>query len=175
MLGQDEPFHIPQAQAYCNGDWSVWDPKITTPPGLWLLTEIQSDARCLTDASVQIRLVSNFKALISLQMHHGNSPSHQRAPPFGPSSDNFSSAGDNTTHQSPEISSWAYRRVYSHIGLSNHLVFRFPILHRAWQPSLCVGMSLGRHERQTLARCIGVIQLLMSSIIQTTSTEESSS
>jgi len=31
---QDEPFHAPQAQAYCNGEWSTWDPKITTPPGL---------------------------------------------------------------------------------------------------------------------------------------------
>jgi len=30
----DEPFHIPQAQAYCRGEWGVWDPKITTPPGL---------------------------------------------------------------------------------------------------------------------------------------------
>ncbi|KAI0308030.1 alpha-2-glucosyltransferase Alg10 [Multifurca ochricompacta] len=34
----DEPFHIPQVQAYCNGDWSHWDPKITTPPGLYILT-----------------------------------------------------------------------------------------------------------------------------------------
>lgn len=34
----DEPFHIPQVQAYCNGDWSYWDPKITTPPGLYVLT-----------------------------------------------------------------------------------------------------------------------------------------
>ena len=31
---QDEPFHVPQVQAYCNGDWSHWDQKITTPPGL---------------------------------------------------------------------------------------------------------------------------------------------
>ena len=31
---QDEPFHVPQAQAYCNGDYWTWDPKITTPPGL---------------------------------------------------------------------------------------------------------------------------------------------
>lgn len=31
---QDEPFHIPQAQAYCRGDFEVWDPKLTTPPGL---------------------------------------------------------------------------------------------------------------------------------------------
>ena len=38
---QDEPFHVPQAQAYCNGEWSTWDPKITTPPGLY----ISSDSR----------------------------------------------------------------------------------------------------------------------------------
>ncbi|CAN9297458.1 unnamed protein product [Alternaria sp. RS040] len=30
----DEYFHIPQAQKYCKGDYS-WDPKITTPPGLY--------------------------------------------------------------------------------------------------------------------------------------------
>jgi len=30
---QDEFFHVPQAQAYCRGDYT-WDPKITTPPGL---------------------------------------------------------------------------------------------------------------------------------------------
>ncbi|KAI0004109.1 glucosyltransferase [Russula compacta] len=34
----DEPFHVPQVQAYCNGDWSYWDQKITTPPGLYVLT-----------------------------------------------------------------------------------------------------------------------------------------
>jgi hypothetical protein len=33
---QDEPFHVPQAQAYCNGEWATWDPKITTPPGLYV-------------------------------------------------------------------------------------------------------------------------------------------
>ncbi|KAI0067958.1 glucosyltransferase [Artomyces pyxidatus] len=36
----DEPFHVPQAQAYCNGDWAHWDPKITTPPGLYILSVI---------------------------------------------------------------------------------------------------------------------------------------
>lgn len=30
----DEIFHIPQAQKYCQGRWSEWDNKITTPPGL---------------------------------------------------------------------------------------------------------------------------------------------
>ncbi|KAG8686441.1 glucosyltransferase, partial [Ceratobasidium sp. 395] len=34
----DEPFHIPQAQAYCRGEWDTWDPKLTTPPGLYVLS-----------------------------------------------------------------------------------------------------------------------------------------
>ncbi|KAF9072739.1 glucosyltransferase [Rhodocollybia butyracea] len=34
----DEPFHIPQAQAYCQGDFAFWDPKITTPPGLYIMS-----------------------------------------------------------------------------------------------------------------------------------------
>ncbi|KAI0932633.1 hypothetical protein AcW1_000301 [Taiwanofungus camphoratus] len=34
----DEPFHVPQAQAYCRGDYWAWDPKITTPPGLYILS-----------------------------------------------------------------------------------------------------------------------------------------
>ena len=31
----DEIFHIPQANAYWRGNWSHWDDKITTPPGLY--------------------------------------------------------------------------------------------------------------------------------------------
>jgi len=34
----DEPFHILQAQAYCRGDFTTWDPKITTPPGLYIMS-----------------------------------------------------------------------------------------------------------------------------------------
>ncbi|KAI1208341.1 glycosyltransferase family 59 protein [Annulohypoxylon truncatum] len=34
----DEVFHIPQAQVYCDGKYDVWDDKITTPPGLYVLT-----------------------------------------------------------------------------------------------------------------------------------------
>ena len=37
---QDEPFHVPQAQAYCDGEWSTWDPKITTPPGLYVSSDL---------------------------------------------------------------------------------------------------------------------------------------
>lgn len=32
----DEIFHVPQAQAYCHGNYSHWDPMITTLPGLYL-------------------------------------------------------------------------------------------------------------------------------------------
>ncbi|EPX74702.1 dolichyl-phosphate-glucose-glycolipid alpha- glucosyltransferase Alg10 [Schizosaccharomyces octosporus yFS286] len=35
----DEIFHVSQAQRYCNQDWR-WDPAITTPPGLYLLSYI---------------------------------------------------------------------------------------------------------------------------------------
>ncbi|EJD04392.1 glucosyltransferase [Fomitiporia mediterranea MF3/22] len=38
----DEPFHVPQAQAYCRGEWSTWDPKLTTPPGLYILSVVLS-------------------------------------------------------------------------------------------------------------------------------------
>ncbi|KAF2161619.1 glycosyltransferase family 59 protein [Zasmidium cellare ATCC 36951] len=34
----DEVFHVRQAQHYCNGNFEIWDPKITTPPGLYVLS-----------------------------------------------------------------------------------------------------------------------------------------
>ncbi|KAJ1980123.1 glucosyltransferase [Dimargaris cristalligena] len=34
----DEKFHVAQAQAYCRGDFAYWDPKLTTPPGLYILS-----------------------------------------------------------------------------------------------------------------------------------------
>ncbi|SCV70866.1 BQ2448_3628 [Microbotryum intermedium] len=36
----DELIHIPQAQAYCRGDFGFWDPALTTPPGLYLISAI---------------------------------------------------------------------------------------------------------------------------------------
>ncbi|KAI9470982.1 MAG: alpha-1,2-glucosyltransferase ALG10-A-like protein [Benjaminiella poitrasii] len=36
----DEIFHIPQAQQYCRGDFFTWDPKLTTPPGLYLISNV---------------------------------------------------------------------------------------------------------------------------------------
>ncbi|KAJ7329607.1 hypothetical protein JRQ81_015781 [Phrynocephalus forsythii] len=34
----DEAFHVPQAQAYCEGRFQQWDPMITTLPGLYLVS-----------------------------------------------------------------------------------------------------------------------------------------
>ncbi|CUS08585.1 unnamed protein product [Tuber aestivum] len=34
----DEAFHIPQAQAYCRNAFKTWDPKLTTPAGLYITT-----------------------------------------------------------------------------------------------------------------------------------------
>ena len=36
----DEHFHIPQGLSYCNGNFSHWDPKITTLPGLYLVSSV---------------------------------------------------------------------------------------------------------------------------------------
>ncbi|CAG8670258.1 14170_t:CDS:2, partial [Acaulospora morrowiae] len=36
----DEVFHVPQAQNYCEGKYSEWDPKLTTPPGLYIISNI---------------------------------------------------------------------------------------------------------------------------------------
>lgn len=39
----DEIFHIPQAQRYCAGDFaSPYDPKLTTPPGLYAVSVLLS-------------------------------------------------------------------------------------------------------------------------------------
>ncbi|KAJ2861430.1 glucosyltransferase [Coemansia aciculifera] len=40
----DEVFHIPQAQHYCRGQFGVWDPKLTTPPGLYLISMVPAYA-----------------------------------------------------------------------------------------------------------------------------------
>ncbi|RIB21128.1 Glycosyltransferase Family 59 protein [Gigaspora rosea] len=36
----DEIFHIPQAQRYCEGNYHEWDPKLTTPPGLYIISNL---------------------------------------------------------------------------------------------------------------------------------------
>lgn len=43
----DEVFHVRQAQAYCAGKFRTWDPKITTPPGLYIVSYLFLKAKQL--------------------------------------------------------------------------------------------------------------------------------
>lgn len=64
----DEIFHIPQAQKYCQGKFSEWDPMITTLPGLYLasvgvikpivwLADLSGDVVCST---AMLRFINLF-------------------------------------------------------------------------------------------------------------------
>lgn len=47
----DEVFHVPQAQTYWAHKWTQWDPKITTPPGLYLWSYLLCAAMLLLRGS----------------------------------------------------------------------------------------------------------------------------
>lgn len=74
----DELFHIPQGLSCCNGNFSYWDPKITTLPGLYLVTAafIGSYIPCDTYNLRFINLVASCLNLILfssiLQFIYGN-------------------------------------------------------------------------------------------------------
>ncbi|KAI0388604.1 glycosyltransferase family 59 protein [Xylariaceae sp. FL0594] len=51
----DEIFHIPQAQVYCLGKYSQWDDKITTPPGLYIVTLLFNRVLGLTCSVLNLR------------------------------------------------------------------------------------------------------------------------
>lgn len=59
----DEIFHIPQAQHYCKGNFKIWDPMITTPPGLYYLSLLQISS--LFPATFYAKSVSSFSELCS--------------------------------------------------------------------------------------------------------------
>jgi len=61
----DEPFHIPQAQAYCRGEFSTWDTKITTPPGLYLLSLVLKRL-FLFNCNVSMLRLTTLLSLLSL-------------------------------------------------------------------------------------------------------------
>jgi len=56
----DEIFHIPQARHYCSGNYSVWNDKITTLPGLYFLSS--SVVRCNV---YNLRLTNVFMSALS--------------------------------------------------------------------------------------------------------------
>lgn len=70
----DEVFHVPQVQAYWNGKWSQWDPKITTPPGLYGFAYLVNSFRGYMDPTMKpttdewryVNAVLLYMVLISL-------------------------------------------------------------------------------------------------------------
>lgn len=77
---KDEPFHIPQAQAYCRGEFSTWDPKITTPPGLWDILFISSilHNRMLTSIALtpQLFVVLASETSVFVQLQRTNATAY---------------------------------------------------------------------------------------------------
>ncbi|OTB00519.1 glycosyltransferase family 59 protein [Hypoxylon sp. CI-4A] len=65
----DEVFHIPQAQVYCDGRYD-WDDKITTPPGLYVLTILANKLSGVPCSAYYLRLfnqeVISYLALIAI-------------------------------------------------------------------------------------------------------------
>ncbi|KAK8118416.1 DIE2/ALG10 family-domain-containing protein [Apiospora kogelbergensis] len=59
----DEFFHIPQTQVYCQGRYSQWDDKITTPPGLYLAAIAWARFVGKTDCSAQTLRQFNVVAI----------------------------------------------------------------------------------------------------------------
>ncbi|KZT23848.1 glycosyltransferase family 59 protein [Neolentinus lepideus HHB14362 ss-1] len=59
----DEPFHVPQAQAYCDGRFDYWDSKITTPPGLYVLSLVLKKIFLLKCNLQMLRLTPMFSLI----------------------------------------------------------------------------------------------------------------
>ncbi|CAI6355197.1 unnamed protein product [Macrosiphum euphorbiae] len=65
----DEEFHVPQARHYCRAAFHKWDPKITTLPGLYLLS-----------STVLVPFMKIYDTILSLfgvldhDVFHGNDP-----------------------------------------------------------------------------------------------------
>jgi alpha-1,2-glucosyltransferase len=80
ILSQDEVFHIPQSLSYCRNDFHSYDPKLTTPAGLYLLSYPLSYfnicttpyLRALNALAVALFLPITLYRL--LQTLHGRSP-----------------------------------------------------------------------------------------------------
>ncbi|KAL0930600.1 alpha- glucosyltransferase alg10 [Colletotrichum truncatum] len=62
----DEVFHIPQAQKFCEGKWTEWDDKITTPPGLYILSKYYLAMMLRPECSVLDLRGVNIIAIIGL-------------------------------------------------------------------------------------------------------------
>ena len=57
-VAQDEPFHVRQTRQYCGGNWTDWDPKITTFPGLYVAGVVYARLMQLVSVPWRITTVS---------------------------------------------------------------------------------------------------------------------
>lgn len=67
----DEIFHITMTEQYLDGDWTTWDPKITTPPGLYILGYFQGKLGSILPwingrSLLWLRLVNTFGGTVVL-------------------------------------------------------------------------------------------------------------
>ncbi|KAJ2336529.1 glucosyltransferase [Coemansia sp. RSA 2673] len=67
----DEVFHAPQAQHYCRGEFEVWDPKLTTPPGLYLISMVPAHALGLACSPAFLRTTNWVLSLLLFWIIHG--------------------------------------------------------------------------------------------------------
>ncbi|KAH6632527.1 glycosyltransferase family 59 protein [Chaetomium tenue] len=70
----DEVFHIPQVQTYCEGRFWDWDDKITTPPGLYLISvayhKLRGFSECTPSSLRSTNLFAVLIAVLAAQCHH---------------------------------------------------------------------------------------------------------
>ncbi|XP_013143871.1 PREDICTED: putative Dol-P-Glc:Glc(2)Man(9)GlcNAc(2)-PP-Dol alpha-1,2-glucosyltransferase [Papilio polytes] len=73
----DELYHLPQGMLYCEENFTYWDPKITTLPGLYLISTVISPFSCTTYNLRYVNLIAsciNLLLFSSLLQHiYGNS------------------------------------------------------------------------------------------------------
>lgn len=60
----DELFHMPQAKAYCEGNYTQWDPKITTLPGLYIISSLVLTS--LDCSTYNLRLVNLIASCLNI-------------------------------------------------------------------------------------------------------------
>lgn len=66
----DEIFHIPATQRYCEGNFTYWDPKITTLPGLYLFSVGLLRPLHLVCSVTYLRSVNLLVGLVNLVLIH---------------------------------------------------------------------------------------------------------
>ncbi|CAG7968117.1 unnamed protein product [Penicillium olsonii] len=59
----DEVFHVPQAQAYWAHKWTQWNPKLTTPPGLYLVSYLIFTLRTPEALTTDVLRMTNIGAI----------------------------------------------------------------------------------------------------------------